>query len=150
MQERNVLSGATSAFLVPLVEGWRSLMIWILFALVLIFFDLVCGIKAARKRGEPIRWSRAIRRTFNKLVDYFCYLSIAWFLGHTFGASFDIPLLAIFMLAIVYGIELISIMDNYFEYKGISKRLSLSKLLGRLFKKYNIDEILEDTKDGDK
>lgn len=144
MQERNVLSGATSAFLVPLVDGWRNLMLWVLLAVVLIIVDLVFGIKAARKRGEPIRGSRALRRTLNKLVDYLCYLSIAWCIGHTFGASLEIPLLAVFVLAVVYGIELISICDNYLEYKGINKRINLTKLLGSIFKKYKVEEVLED------
>lgn len=144
MQERNILSGATSAFLVPLVDGWHNLIIWLLFAIVLIGFDLRVGIKAARKRGETIRWSRAIRRTLNKLVDYICYLSIAWFLGHTFGTSFDVPLLAIVVLAVVYGIELASIVSNFLEYKGLKKKVNVWKLLGVIFKKYNLSDFLED------
>ncbi len=143
MQERNIISGATSAFLAPLIDGWEQLTIWMLLALVLLLADLKFGISAARKRGEKIRRSRAVRRTINKLVDYICWLSIAWCIGHTFGESLHIPTLAIIVLAIIYSVELASILDNYFEYRGIAKRLNLGKLLGLIFKKNNIENIIE-------
>lgn len=150
MQERNILSGATSAFLAPLIEGWDQLTIWMLLAVVLLLADLKFGIQAARKRGEKIRRSRAVRRTVNKMVDYICWLSIAWFIGHTFGESFHIPTLAIIVLAIIYSVELASILDNYFEYRGIAKRLNLGKLWGLIFKKSNIEDVLEDKKEDDR
>lgn len=149
MQERNIISGATSAFLAPLMEGWDQLTVWMLLALVLLIADLKFGIQAAKKRGEKIRRSRAIRRTINKMVDYICWLSIAWFISHTFGESFHIPTLAIIVLAIIYSVELASILDNYFEYRGIAKRLNLGKLWNIIFKKNNIENILDD-KDEDK
>lgn len=144
MHERNVLSGATSAFLAPFMEGWEQLALWLLLALVLLLTDLKFGIQASKKRGEKIRGSRAVRRTINKLVDYICWLSIAWFIGHTFGESLHIPTLAIIVLAIIYSVELASILDNYFEYRGIAKRFSLTKFWGIIFKKTNIDNVLED------
>ena len=144
MQERNILSGATSAFLAPLIESWEQLAVWLMLALVLLLADLKFGIQAAKKRGEKIRRSRAVRRTINKFVDYICWLSIAWFIGHTFGESLHVPTLAIIVLAIIYSVELASILDNYFEYRGIAKRLNLGKLWAVIFKKNNIDNILED------
>lgn len=150
MQERNILSGATSAFLVPLVEGWHSLILWVLFAIALIAIDLIFGIKAARKRGENIRGSRALRRTLNKVVDYLCYLSLAWFFGHTFSQSLDIPLLPIIMLLVVYGIEIVSIMDNWLECKGFKKKVSVWKLMGAIFKRYNVEDLLEDVEEDKK
>jgi len=144
MQERNVLSGATSAFLAPLLSEWSNLSIWLGFAALLIVMDLRYGIKAARKRGEKIRGSRAVRRTINKLVDYICWIIFAWFLGHTFGSSFNIPIIAIVALAIIYAIEITSIIDNYFAYKGINKRVNLGKVLGAILRKNKIDDVLED------
>ena len=144
MQERNILSGATSAFLAPLIESWEQLTVWLMLALVLLLADLKFGVQAAKKRGEKIRRSRAVRRTINKFIDYICWLSIAWFIGHTFGESLHVPTLAIIVLAIIYSVELASILDNYFEYRGIAKRLNLGKLWAVIFKKNNIDNILED------
>ena len=104
MQERNILSGATSAFLAPLIESWEQLTVWLMLALVLLLADLKFGVQAAKKRGEKIRRSRAVRRTINKFIDYICWLSIAWFIGHTFGESLHVPTLAIIVLAIIYSV----------------------------------------------
>lgn len=120
---------------------------WLILAIVLLFADLRYGIKASKQRGEKIRRSRAVRRSINKLVDYFCWLSIAWCLGHTFGSSFNVPILAVVVLAVIYGIEISSIIDNYFEYKGINKRVNLGKLFGRIFRKYDLEGVLEDKKE---
>lgn len=144
MQERNIISGATTAFLAPLIDGWEKLLLWLLLAVVLLLADLKFGIAAARNRGEKIRGSRAVRRTINKLVDYICWLSIAWCLGHTFGESLHIPTLAIIVLAIIYSVELSSIIDNYFEYRGIAKRFNLGKFWGLIFKKNNLENVLDD------
>lgn len=148
MQERNVLSGATSAFLAPLIDGWGNLILWIGFALLLILMDLRFGWAAAKKRGEKPRKSRALRRTINKLVDYICWISLAWFIGHTFGSSFNVPILAVIVLAIIYIIEFVSIADNYLEYKGINKKLNWQGLFSKLFQKHNIDIFVD--KDEDK
>lgn len=144
MQERNVISGATSAFMAPLFEGWREMSIWLLFAVVLLLVDLRYGLKASRKRGEKIRKSRAVRRTINKMVDYFCWLSIAWCIGHTFGASFHLPILAVIVLAVIYAVEFSSIVDNYFEYKGLHLRVNLGKVWKKIFKKYDLEDIVEE------
>lgn len=144
MQEKNIISGATSAFLAPLMDGWEQLSMWLILAVVLLIADLRYGLKAAKQRGETIRRSRAIRRSINKLVDYFCWLSIAWCLGHTFGSSFNVPILAVVVLAVIYGVEIASIIDNYFEYKGINKQVNIGKLFNKIFRKYNLEDIMED------
>ena len=112
-------------------------------AIVLILADLVFGIKAARKRNEIIRKSKALRRSISKLVDYICWIAIAWTLGVSFGSPFNIPLLPLFILALIYGIELQSIIDNYFEYKDVKKRFNIFKFLSLWFKRPEIDDALE-------
>lgn len=144
MQERNVISGVTAAFTAPLVEGWDMLLPFFGLALVLTLLDLRFGILAAKARNEKIRGSRAVRRTLNKIVDFICYLSLAWLLGHTFVGPFNIPLLPLVVLAIVYGIEMSSIANNYLEYKGINKKISFTKFIKLIFKKVNVEDILED------
>ena len=44
------------------------------------------------------------------------------------------------LLLIIYGIEISSCLNNYFEYKGIKKRFNFFKLIG----KKEIDDALED------
>ena len=128
----------------PFVDGWQELTGWLIFAIVLILADLNFGIKAARKRGDTIRRSRAIRRSIGKLVDYICWIAIAWVMGATFSSPFNIPLLPLIVMAVVYGIELQSIIDNYFEYKGVKRRFNLLKFLFAWCKKPEISEAIED------
>lgn len=144
MGERNIIGGVTASFLSPFVEGWENLAIWAIVALCLIMGDLRFGIEAAQKRGETIRGSRAIRRTINKIVDYICWVSIAYVIGGSFGKIFDIPLLAAIIMFVVCSIELSSIFDNYFEYKGLKKRFNVWKFFSRIFHFDNVEDCLED------
>lgn len=119
-------------------------MLWFLvLAIVLILGDLRFGIAAAKKRGENIRPSRAVRRSLNKLVDYICWLSIATVVGVNFGKVFGLPLLSVIIMAVVCIIEMSSIIDNYLEYKGIKKKVNVIRLIARIFKKPELEDVLE-------
>ena len=144
MQERNVITGAMTTIFSPFVDGWESLVAWLIVAFVLILADLRFGVEAATKRGEKIRGSRVIRRTINKMVDYICWISIAWVLGNSFGKIFDIPLTVAIIMLIVCLIEISSIFDNYFEYKGLNKRFNVWKFFSKLFKISAIEESIEE------
>lgn len=150
MGERNVINGAVASILAPFMEQWQMIMVWLVVAFALIMGDLRFGIMAARKRGETIRPSRAARRTINKLVDYICWVSIAIALGGSFGAVFGVPLVPAIVMLIVCGIELSSIFDNYFEYKGVKKKFNVFKFLGKLFRVPEIEESMEDKVDESK
>lgn len=145
MQERNIIGGFTAAVLSPFVDGWQRIIWFLILAIILILGDLRFGIAAARKRGEHIRPSRAVRRSLNKLVDYICWLSIATVVGINFGTVFGLPTLSVIIMAVVCVIELSSIVDNYFEYKGIKKKINVIKLLARLFRRPEIEEVIEPT-----
>lgn len=126
-------------------------MLWFLIlAIILIFGDLRFGIAAAKKRGEKIRPSRAVRRSINKLVDYICWLSIATVVGINFGSVFGIPLLSVVIMAVVCVIEMSSIVDNYLEYKGIKKKVNIIKVIAHLFRRPEIEDVLEDTEKSEK
>ncbi|MEG0033367.1 MAG: phage holin family protein [Mucinivorans sp.] len=128
MQERNVTSFGVIAVLIDFFEPLR----WILLlALVVVFVDLRFGIRAARKRGETIRTSRAIRRTINKIVDYMCWILLAGVLGEAFGEPFDIPLLPLIVLLVVFGCEINSCFSNYFESRGQKMQVNIFKLFAK-------------------
>lgn len=151
MQERNVISGAAATVFTPFIDGWESLIVWLIVAFVLILADLKFGVQASMKRGEKIRGSRVIRRTVNKMVDYICWISIAWILGSSFGRIFDIPLLAAIIMLVVCSIEISSIFDNYFEYKGLNKRFNVWRFFSKLLRISAIEESIEDkTKEDEK
>ena len=145
MQERNIIGGVTASVLSPFIEGWQQMLWFLILAIILILGDLRFGIAAAKKRGERIRPSRAVRRSINKLVDYICWLSIATVVGINFGTVFDIPLLSVIIMAVVCIIELSSIIDNYLEYKGIKKKVNLIKLIAHIFRRPEVEDVLEST-----
>ena len=145
MQERNIIGGVTASVLSPFIDGWQQMLWFLILAIILILGDLRFGIAAAKKRGERIRPSRAVRRSINKLVDYICWLSIATVVGINFGTVFDVPLLSVIIMAIVCIIELSSIIDNYLEYKGIKKKVNLIKLIAHIFRRPEIEDVLEST-----
>jgi energy-converting hydrogenase Eha subunit H len=129
------------------VDFYGKLLPFLILAIVLIFVDSRFGIKASRKRGENIRMSRAVRRAINKLVDYICWVTLAGMMGATFGTAFHIPLLSIIVLCIVYAVEVTSIFNNYFEYKGIRKRFNGWKFFSKITGQEAIEEAIEDATD---
>lgn len=147
MQDRNVIAGATAAVISPLVNFYTKLLPFLMLAILLIAIDSRFGIQASRKRGEAIRTSRAIRRAINKLVDYICWVTLAGMIGQTFGTAFHIPLLSIIVLCIVYSIELTSIFNNYFFYKGIKKKFNGWKFFSKLTGNDAIESALEEISD---
>lgn len=147
MQDRNVIAGATAAVISPLINFYTKLLPFLMLAILLIAIDSRFGIQASKKRGEAIRTSRAIRRAINKLVDYICWVTLAGMIGQTFGTAFHIPLLSIIVLCIVYSIELTSIFNNYFFYKGIKKKFNGWKFFSKLTGNDAIESALEETSD---
>lgn len=140
MQERNIINGATAAVLSPFIDFYTSLAPFILLAIVLIIADTRFGVEASAKRGETFRASRMIRRAINKLVDYICWITLAGVVGNAFGTVLGIPILSALILLVIYGIELTSCFNNYFEFKGIQKTINIWKLFG----KEELQSVIED------
>lgn len=150
MQERNIINGATTAMVAPLLDFYNNLIPFIFLAIVLIIVDSRFGIAAARKRGETIRTSRKWRRAINKLVDYVCWVILVGLFGQTFGTILGIPVLSGLLLLIVYGIEISSCFNNYFEYKNIKKKVNIFKLFNRSDVENCIEDVEDTKKEGKK
>lgn len=134
----------TDHFLAGLLEFlmWAK---WLLMAaLVLTLADLKFGISAARVRKEEIKRSRAVRRTFDKICSYVLWIIIAYTFGQAFGKPFDIDILPIIILLVIYGVELESIYVNYFTTKGKRVKVNIFKYFSR---KTDIIEIEEEKKE---
>lgn len=140
MQERNIINGTMAAFVSPFVEFYGALLPFLILAIVLIIADTRFGVEASNKRGEAFRPSRMMRRAINKLVDYICWITLAGIVGEAFGTVLGIPILSAMILLIVYGIELTSCFNNYFEFKGINKQINIWKLFG----KKELEGVIED------
>lgn len=142
MQERNIINGTTT-IVAPLLDFYNNLIPFLLLAIVLIIVDSRFGVAAAKKRGEPIRTARKWRRAINKLVDYICWVTLAGLFGQAFGTILGIPILSGLLLLVVYGIEISSCFNNYFEAKGINKRINVFKL----FNRPEVERCIEDVPD---
>lgn len=143
MNERNVLNGAVAVFLSETMDFLLPLKWLGLLALMLIFADLRFGVLASKKRGEEVRFSRAIRRTMNKIVDYICWLLLAGAIAKALGNSFDIHLLDEVILMVIFGVEINSCFSNYFEANGKKFKVDIFKFLS---KKTDIIEIEDNEK----
>ena len=69
MSERNTISAMVSVFMSGFMDFIEPLKWFMLLALILIIVERRFGIAGSKRRGERIRFSRAGRRTINKMVD---------------------------------------------------------------------------------
>lgn len=141
MQERNIISAATSMALMPFVNFYQALVPYIILAIALIIVDSRFGIEAAKKRGETIRQSRKWRRAINKLVDYICWISLAGVFSNAYSEVLGVPMLSAIVMLVVYAIEIVSCFNNYFEFKGINIRLSFSTIFTHWFRKVSKSDV---------
>ncbi len=137
MNDNNIISSVFAVMGAYVTNFYSHLAPWLLLGMVLVIADLRFGIMAAKKRGEKIRPSRAVRRTINKMVDYLCWVTLAEVCSRTFETMLGVPVVSIGMLFIIYGIEINSCVNNYLEYKGIKKQLNFFKLVKK-------EDLLED------
>lgn len=144
-----VQAGVTGAAIAFFTETIRDMVPYLFAALVLIIVDLYFGIKAAGRRSERIRPSRAVRRTVGKCFEYLCWVTVS----ATLSVAFDIQAIEWVILGVVMGNEVISITSNWFEVHGKTiKGLNIWKIVGD---KANIDlsdvtveDIEKEEKDG--
>jgi membrane protein required for beta-lactamase induction len=141
-QERNAVGAVTSVLLSGMIDFLAPLKWFALLGFVLIIVDLRFGVRAAKVRGETVRFSNAGRRTINKLVDYLCWILLAAAI-HKALIQFDIPLLPGLVLLVIYGLEINSCYSNYFESRGQKIEVDFFSIFR---KKTDIIEIKEEEK----
>lgn len=138
-----VVQNSTTAILTSIFyQALADSIIWLVIAAVAIVCDLFFGCEAARRRGERVRFSRAVRRTGNKVCEYLCWVMLAITISIGFSAAW----LKYAIFAVIYGNELSSCLSNYFEAKGKRITFNLFSLLGR---RLGIDEIADVKIDND-
>lgn len=125
----------TDFFLFGLIEFFEWAKWLMLLALALVLADMYFGIDKARHNKEEVRKSRAWRRTLKKISDYVIWIILAYTFDKAF-ISFEIELLPFTLLIVIYGIELESILKNYFASRGKNIRINVFNL----FKSKNIIE----------
>ena len=106
-------TGISATLLLFFQQSFERMLPYLVIAAVVILIDLVFGIKAARRKGDRIRISRAIRRTIGKAVEYFCWVVLASSLAVATGYTF----IETGLMLVVIGVELISIAQNWYFWK---------------------------------
>ena len=124
-----VQGGAAAVAIAFLQQSVTKMIPYSLPALVLIALDLLYGVRAAKMRGDRVRFSTAIKKTVTKTCSYVCWL----ILSSTMAVAFDREWIEIAVLGLVFLNELASIVGNYLETKGL--HLSLVNLYRWIFKK---------------
>ncbi len=151
MPERNIINGAAATGLMATFwEFYKPLTPFLLLAAALVLVDLHFGVAVAKKRkaaaikqGRPfeaVRFSRAGRRTMNKITDYICWVTLSGLFGQAFGQILGVPALAAVILLVIYVIELSSCFSNYFEARGIKKRVNLWKFFSRKIDIFDVED----------
>lgn len=109
-----VTGGVSAAALVFLKTSLANMIPFLIVAAVLITVDLYFGIRSAKKRGEVVRASTALRKTIGKAFEYVCWVT----LSASIGVAFEFKALEWVVLGLVMGNELMSIIGNYFFVHG--------------------------------
>lgn len=129
---------ATGMMVVFLKDTVYTLIPYFFIIIAIVILDLVQGVRAAKKRKEEIRVSRAIRRTVSKLFEYVCWIIFA---GSLLTATSSQWLFYV-ILVIPFVTEFYSIITNYLFASGKKiTGLNLWKIFGN---KIGID--LDDVK----
>ena len=110
---------------------------WLVPVVCIVLADLGAGIRAAKARGEKVRFSTAARRTFNKLFCYACWIFTCVALNERYETRF----VTFVGMGIVFLIEGLSFLTNVLEPHGL--KISIPSLLKLIGKKVNV-EGLED------
>lgn len=106
-------TGISATLLLFFEQSLQRMLPYLVIAAVVILIDLVFGIRAARRKGDRIRISRAIRRTVGKAVEYFCWAVLASSLAVATGYA----VIETGLMLVVIGVELISIAQNWYFWK---------------------------------
>jgi Bacteriophage holin family len=93
---------------------------------IMIFVDLITGILAARKRGEPIT-SAGIRRSLSKLIVYEAAILIAFMTEHYMSDTLPFVNMASSMISLV---EITSVYENINSLSGTDLLKGLISKLG--------------------
>lgn len=124
-----VEGGVSATALAFFSDSMKEMIPWLIVAVPLVLLDLRWGMNAARARGEKIRFSRAFRKTFGKVVEYVCWSVLAATMSLAFGHKW----IEWLVLGVVYINELSSIIGNYLETRGL--HLSMLDLYRLIFRK---------------
>ena len=110
-----VTGGVTATAIVFFHDTITAMIPYLIAAVPLVLLDLNWGVKAARHRGEKVRFSKGFRKTIGKCFEYVCWITVSATLSLAFGMKW----LEWVILGAVVLNELASIVGNYAETKNV-------------------------------
>lgn len=153
--DKHIASATSRAIGIGLMAGEIEQLIfdlrWLIaLSFALIIADFWLGISESKAKKKEIRKSKAFRRTFNKVVDYICYLMVAGLLGKAIGEPLgvgSITTAAVTML-LACAWELDSIYGHICVLNGAEKDFSVRKFIIGIFKRKSqeIHEAVDEAK----
>lgn len=155
--ERHTIRAVVTTGIVGELIGLIYVMRWLFIVMaILIIADLYFGISESRKRffdtkdlSYKVRLSRAMRRTFNKSIDYLCYVLISAVIAKAFAEPCGVDMLPVasFMCLFIALWEMSSIIGHVCFLHDIPFKFSPKKFFIALVKSKNEDigEALEDS-----
>lgn len=153
--DKHIASATSRAIGIGLMAGEIEQLIfdlrWLIaLSFALIIADFWLGISESKQRGKEIRKSKAFRRTFNKLVDYICYLMVAGLLGKAIGEPLGVSAIttAAVTMLLACAWELDSIYGHICVLNGAEKDFSVRKFIIGLFKRKSkeIEDAVDEAK----
>lgn len=140
--DKHIASATSRAIGIGLMAGEIEQLIfdlrWLIaLSFALIIADFWLGISESKAKKKEIRKSKAFRRTFNKLVDYICYLMVAGLLGKAIGEPMGMNALrvAAVVMLLTCAWELDSIYGHICVLNGAQKDFSIRKIIFGWFKR---------------
>lgn len=125
-----VTQGATTTVLSAYFHtAYVSMVPWFLAAIPLIILDLNYGRKRAKMRKETVTINKSVRMTLDKTLSYICWIMLSTTLSMAFGYDW----IKFVIMAIIYGLEVLSVIRAYLFCKGIIVK---DAVLIRTFLKY--------------
>ena len=129
------MSAVIKASIIGFLSEWSTL-IWelrwmITLAFILIISDLWFGISDSKYHHLEVRFCVAFKRTFNKIIDYTCYVLVGAVIGKAIAEPYGIDptVSAITIMIFCYGFELDSIYGHICSLHDIKKEYSIWELI---------------------
>lgn len=153
--DKHIASATSRAIGIGLMAGEIEQLIfdlrWLIaLSFALIIADFWLGISESKAKKKEIRKSKAFRRTFNKLVDYICYLMVAGLLGKAIGEPMGMNAIRVasVVMLITCAWELDSIYGHICVLNGAEKDFSVRKFIVGIFKRKSqtIHEAVDEAK----
>ena len=129
------MSSMIKASIIGFLSEWSNL-IWelrwmVTLAFILIISDLWFGISDSKYHHIPVKFCPAFKRTFNKIIDYTCYVLVGAVIGKAIAEPYGIDptVSAITIMIFCYGFELDSIYGHICSLHDLKKEYSIWELI---------------------